>query len=404
MSNQIKHNIEKLQIKILEFGSYASGLLIASIYFSTSLSTVLSVFIGLAWLFSGQFLRVHQTLLDYPVAAWAVLLYACFILGLGYGNASCQDGFAMLMKYRELFFIPVLIPFFSDSCYRDWAWRALLAVSVLTLIDSYLMDMGVLELNRQGDPSFKSRITHSIFIAFFAFYCAHKIHGSSTYRMLYLILLLLSVHNLFFVVEGRTGQLIAVGLCLLFAVQRLPRKKLWLLVLATAVFLAIYVNFSDKASRINEGIENTQAYLKPHPEQTDSSMGQRYTFWHYSLILLREKPIFGHGTGSFAKEYQRVAGEKGLTAQNPHNEFLMIGVQTGLFGILVYGGFLLSQFYYAKKLPEQEKWLAQGVLLSLIIASLFNSPFLDHSGHWFASLIALCFAGAQTASRKPLQS
>jgi hypothetical protein len=47
-------------------------------------------------------------------------------------------------------------------------------------------------------------------------------------------------------------------------------------------------------------------------------------------------------------------------------------------------------------LPDKEKWLAQGVLLSLIVTSLFNSPFLDHTeGHWFASLIALCFASLQ---------
>ena len=35
-------------------------------------------------------------------------------------------------------------------------------------------------------------------------------------------------------------------------------------------------------------------------------------------------------------------------------------------------------------------------LLSLIVTSLFNSPLLDHTeGHWFASMIALCFASLQ---------
>ncbi len=74
----------------------------------------------------------------------------------------------------------------------------------------------------------------------------------------------------------------------------------------------------------------------------------------------------------------------------------MISVQLGLLGLLIYLGFLASQYYYAKKLPNKEKWLAQGVLLSLIVTSLFNSPLLDHAeGHWFASMIALCFASLQ---------
>jgi O-antigen ligase len=62
---------------------------------------------------------------------------------------------------------------------------------------------------------------------------------------------------------------------------------------------------------------------------------------------------------------------------------------------------LSSQYACAGKLPDQEKWLAQGILLSLIITSLFNTPFLDHTeGHWFAIMIALCFATLQTDGKR----
>jgi hypothetical protein len=74
----------------------------------------------------------------------------------------------------------------------------------------------------------------------------------------------------------------------------------------------------------------------------------------------------------------------------------MIGVQLGLIGVFIYLGFLASQYTCAKKLPNKEKWFAQGLLLSLIITGLFNSPFLDHNeGHWYATMIALCFASLQ---------
>ncbi|MGZ8223747.1 MAG: O-antigen ligase family protein, partial [Methylobacter sp.] len=222
---------------------------------------------------------------------------------------------------------------------------------------------------------------------------AHKACADDRYARLYLAVLLLCGYNLFFIVEGRTGQLIFVALILLFAVQRLTRKGLLFSVVAIIIFLALFLSFSEKATRLREGFANTQAYLQPQPEQTESSMGQRYTFWRYSLKLIAEKPLLGHGTGSFAPEYQRVAKGERFITKHPHNEFFMIGVQLGLLGLCVYLGFLASQYYCSRNLPKEDKWLAQGILLSLIITSLFNTPILDHTeGHWFASMIALCFA------------
>ncbi len=369
------------------------ALFVISIYFSTSLSTILSVFIGLQWLFSGRFMALPRVLRCCPVALWALLLFGSFIVGLTYNSATLQEGLAMVNKYRELFFIPVLMGFVSTERFRYWLWNAFIIASIATLLGSSLMDAGVLELNKLGDPCFKSRITHSIFIAFFAFFCAHKAFQEQRYRPLYLIAMAFCLYNLFFVVQGRTGQLVIIGLALLFAWQRFSGKGRLLAIVVIASLLALFVNFSDKTSRLKEGIENTQAYLKPVPEQVDSSMGLRYGFWKNSLILMSGKPLLGYGTGSFTKEYQHLVGDKEFATTNPHNEFLMIGVQLGVLGVLVYVGFLWSQFQCARQLAKPEKWLAQGLLLCLLITSVFNSPFLDHAeGHWFAVLIALCFA------------
>jgi len=385
--------VYQMQLQLLNFGRVLIALFIFSIYFSTSLAVICSAMLGLLWLLSAQFMDLPAVLKKYPVALWALLLYGGFIVGLSYGNAPDSDAFSMVSKYRELFFIPILISFLITARNRYWAWRTFIAASVITLLISYLMNFGVLNVNELGDPSFKSRITHGIFIAFFAFFCAHRFYDDKRYAKLYLTLFILCIYNLFFVIEGRTGQLIVVGLILLFTLQRLTIKKCLFAALIVAVLLALFLNFSDKAGRINEGVANTQAFLQPVPEQTESSMGQRYTFWKYSLKLIAEKPLLGHGTGSFAKEYQRIAAGEPFITKNPHNEFLMIGVQLGLLGLLVYLGFLASQFYYAGKLPDQEKWLAQGLLMSLVITSLFNTPFFDHTeGHWYAGMIALCFA------------
>ena len=388
--------VTRVQSRILEYGSYITVLFIVSIYLSTSLAIILSGLLGLFWIFSAQFMVLPDTLKKNPVAAWSLFLFLCFIFGTCYGTATYSEAFSLLMKYRELLFIPVLISFLTTEQYRCWAWKAFVLASVLILLISYLMYFGILDLNKLGDPSLKSRITHSICISFFAFFCAHKAFGGKHYAKPYWVLFILCMYNLFFIVEGRTGQLIAVSLVLLFGMQRLTKKVLLFTMLVMVILLALFLTFSDKATRINEGFASTQAYLQSHPEKTEFSMGQRFTFWGYSLKLIAEKPLLGHGTGGFAKEYQRIASNELLVTKNPHNEFLMISVQLGLLGLLIYLGFLASQYYYAKKLPNKEKWLAQGVLLSLIVTSLFNSPLLDHAeGHWFTTMIALCFASLQ---------
>jgi O-antigen ligase len=386
--------------RVLNAGSFIMVFFILAIYFSTALALVGSILIALVWLLSGAFVGLPDTIKNYPVAVWSLLLYACFFVGLAYGNAPYEWEIETLKKYRELLFIPVLLPLLSEQRHRDRAWQAFVIASLITLAISFLMSFGILETDPSHGPSLKSRITHGIFIGFFAFYCLHRSINGRQHALLYLPLFLIAIFNVFFVVEGRTGQLITLALIALFALQRFGFKARLLAGLTLVIFLGLFLGFSDKAARIYEGIENTQAYMQETPEQTDSSMGQRYTFWKYSVKLIAEKPLIGHGTGSFAREYARIAEGEQFQTHHPHNEFLLIGVQLGLFGLIPYLGFLGSQLYESRKLPDQEKWLAQGLLVSLLIASLFNTPIYDHTeGHWFAVMIALCFAALESGEK-----
>jgi O-antigen ligase len=386
--------------RLLSYGGFFAVLLLATTYFSTSLSTIMSIIVGLLWLLTAQYKGLPTILRQHPVAAWSLALFVCFIVGASYSSALPHDAVSMVKKYRELIFIPVLIPFLRREPYWDWSWKTFILASILTMIGSYIMEIGIFGTEKQLDPSFKSRITHSIFIAFFAFFCLHKVLDDVRYRWAFIALFCLSLGDLFFVVQGRTGQLIVIALILLFTLQRLGNKGRLLTAVIVILTITLFVSFSDKATRIVEGVDNTRAYLNHQPEKKPTSMGTRYKFWENSLKLVAEKPWFGHGTGSFAEEYKRVTDTHPDNRKNPHNEFLLIAVQLGLMGFFTYLGFLLSQYYCSRALPDKEKWLAQGLLVTLIITSLFNSPFLDHAeGHWFAFMIALCFAPNSSDSK-----
>ena len=141
---------QRVQSRILEYGSFITVLFVVSIYFSTSLAIILSGLLGLFWLLSAQFMVLPGTLKKNPVAAWSLLLFSWFIFGSSYTSATFGDAFSMIMKYRELLFIPVLISFLTTERYRCWVWKAFVIASVLILLISYLMDIGILDLNKHG--------------------------------------------------------------------------------------------------------------------------------------------------------------------------------------------------------------------------------------------------------------
>ncbi len=386
----------RIQPKLLTAGNYSALLLILTTPFSTALTTVATVLLVLFWLITAQFRNLPALYKDQSVPFIAFLLFVYFLLGICYSSASFGDAFRIVGKYRELILITFLIPFVAEEPFRKRAVTAFVIASIITLISSYIIYFcyyfDLVSYTPEDSPSVKSRITHSLFISFFAFYCAHRATEKNAYFKFWIVLFLASVHNLFFIVPGRTGQLIFLLLLVLFSLQRFSKKGVFLSILAGVVFLALFLSFSDKAERILDGFANTYQYFQSDLDDTSTSMGKRLTFWKYTSYLIAEKPWFGFGTGSYAMEYQRVAPRTDFMPGNPHNEFLMITAQLGIGGLILFLGLLASMLLHSLKLTGEPRWITQGVLLVLVINSLFNSTFLDHTeGHWFACLIAIFF-------------
>lgn len=386
---------------MISTGGYIAILLILTLPFSTALTVVFSVALLLLWISSAQFMALPYFVKQNPQTLFALLLFFCLTFAVTYSTAPPEHALTTLSKYRELLLLAVLPPFIQSESTRHWAWNAFIIASVMTLLGSYAIYFGLIDnMQPTKDPSIKNRITHSLLVAFFAFFCAHKSLQANKYSLFYIPLLVLCIHNLFFLVSGRTGQLIFLLLMLLFYIQRFSTKKAVLLITATVMLLLAFIACSDRASRINEGFSQTQNYLHAENGETKTSEGQRLTFWKHSLMLISEAPWLGHGTGSYPTEYSRVAAKTDIASSNPHNEYLMITVQTGIAGLLLFLAFLFSQYRYSLNLINEYKWLAQGVLVALAVNSLFNSTILDFTeGHWFTTMIALCFATLSTSTK-----
>jgi O-antigen ligase len=124
-----------------------------------------------------------------------------------------------------------------------------------------------------------------------------------------------------------------------------------------------------------------------------TSVGQRVEFFTKSLELIKEKPIFGWGTGSYAQQFCRVAiSDEWCQAGkfHPHNQFMAIGVQLGLLGIGIFIYFLWSAIEIARKLDLSLKVLALGLIATLIVDSFLHAPlFLVGEAQFFIIMLGL---------------
>ena len=111
-----------------------------------------------------------------------------------------------------------------------------------------------------------------------------------------------------------------------------------------------------------------------------SSIGLRTLWLSIGIQNLNDKPILGSGVGSYKNSVQHFLEQNTINVKhdlaisnNPHNEFVSMSTQLGLFGLLLYIFFLYSLFKEARK-----RYLAIGAFVIIFVSSFFNSVFYDN--------------------------
>lgn len=237
-------------------------------------------------------------------------------------------------------------------------------------------------------------ITHNFFMSILAFYAAHKCVDSEQKRLkfLWIFIFVLCVFNMFYIAPGRTGMLVFLFLMILFFVQRLSITKLLIsLVVLTVLVLAAFTTSKNFSSRSSLAIKEIQSYQYG---ASRTSLGMRFDWWIDSLAIIKEKPILGHGTGSFTTEHDKfISGSRVMKTDNPHNEFLLIGVQLGIVGIAAFTLLFIAQLLCSFKLDKPDKMFVQGLIIAMVIGCTMNSFLFDsHQGHFWAILSAVYFS------------
>jgi O-antigen ligase len=377
---------------------------------STALDNVLLFLVLLTGILSGIFWRHWTSIWRNPVALAALLLCGLLVLGSFYGQGAGRDAVTVLGKYADILFIALLLPLFKESRYRRYGLALFSAVMVLTLVLSYLIWFGAFEgtqffadRTRDNPVVFKLHITHGILMAFAAYLFAVKARsGMGLMRILMMALGVLAAFNVLFMVQGRTGYLVLGVLGVFYISSLLGRRSLWFGVAgAVAVSIAGYLVSPTLKGRVDIALHEAQVWQPGQGSNEGSSIGTRMDYYTNTLKIIVQHPFIGVGTGGFEKVYrQQIAGTAVAPSNNPHNQFLLIAAQLGLPGLAAFMFLLMAQWRTARNLPaEEERLLARGVVLTMLVGSLFNSMLLDHTeGLFYAWFSGLLFAGYRISS------
>ncbi|OAI15446.1 hypothetical protein A1359_00720 [Methylomonas lenta] len=384
----ILKNTNSLQSRAFSLGEKAVPFFIIAIHFSTAATLVLSIFIALLWLASGQIKYTILIARQAPMILFALLLLAYMLFSISYSLAPYPEAFATLSKYRKLLLLLVLIPFLNTDHQRKRCENFLLAALITSLIIAFAGFFDLLPSDL-SELLLKNHITHSLFMAFLGFFCIHQLYGNKSYRLLWASVLILVVVNLFIVADGRTGQLAFLLLSALFFLQVFSFRTALIFGVTTIAAFTLFLLFSPYAERLHEGIDQSISFYHNDPSVGDTSMGLRLTWWNSTLTIIQQSPWLGDGIGGLPYKFHEIFPNLSQMV-NPHNEYLLITAQLGLLGLFMFLAFLASILRHATHLAQTQRWLLQGIWLSFVASCFFNSSLLDHTeGHWFITLIAL---------------
>lgn len=372
-----------------------------------SLSKVLLVITALVVLLRGKRTTQENTTWQRMWTPRAVLaIVFVFALSLLWTSAPMDQALRALGKYGKFLVIPALLVLIRTHREATLALVAFLGAQTFLLISSWLLYFHMplvwatsnMALDRYA--VFSTYLDQGIMSAVVAAIFWHLKALAPNRPLFYaaVVMSMLALGNVFVVFVGRTGHLVGVVMISMAIFWSLPRRYRFATVLVppALLFLAIF-SFENVAQRFLHTKAEISAYSAGVGAAT--SADNRLDFWRGSAEAILQKPLAGTGVGSWTTEYNRIQSFKYPAHKsigvggNPHQEFLLWGVQLGVGGIFLLVAFLSAVILDLLKMDRSVARAGQSVLAALAVSCLFNSSLYDaYIGDFFCLSLGVLLA------------
>ena len=351
-------------------------------------------------------------ILSHPVGWGSIIFFGILCSSQLYSAGSWEQGSDYVSKYARIAYIPFLAAaLLSERDVRKVLW-AFVAGVVLTVGLSYLNafvpgfcdHIGLSGCGPQNNPFiFKQHITHGFFVALgsglMAFLANQANREGKPFWMVFALYLCsaLAALNVLLMIDGRTGWLVFLVFPAVLMYRKVGVKGLLYAGVAGAAILCTMVLLVPQVQNMLLDAQREYNTWLASGGVSAGRSGMRLTYYGRAIEAIALQPWFGYGLGGVegALKLHGVAG--GIFAlNNPHNQYLLFTLQTGIVGLSLY-------FLYLGALIKgiaMNSTAAMAFLVAYAVGNMFNSFHFDMSeGVLFAIGVAVFF-GLQRAQQK----
>lgn len=318
-----------------------------------------------------------------------VLLLMGSALSMAWSDADWSSALITFVKHSKLLEIVLLIGLIRTAAEARVAITAFAIGQAFMLLSSWLMVVGVDVPWHAHAPTpyvvFSTYLDQSIMFATSASVFWHLRREKMWAPAIGAIGAALAIASTLLVLEGRSGYLVALAAMALAIMWAVPRRlRLAAFVVTPIVILTVVTMGSAQVQeRIGKIVSESQNFARTQKVEVGDSSGWRLNAWYRSIQAIIDEPLHGHGVGAWTFAVKRMEGNiqsptfgEG-TQSNPHQEFLLWGVELGVGGLLLFISSLVCMARDALRFPRPVKRATLAVLVAIAIACLFNSALYD---------------------------
>jgi O-antigen ligase len=349
--------------------------------------------------FSGKLAQVRQNPMCYPVM---VLLAISIVAGLLLERPAGEfwPGFG---HYQTYLFLLLLVAAGAGP-WQAQAVRFFYAGATVAATLFYAKNMGLLPnwgfLRSYAVYGGNKSILLGILLAVAAGWMLHDLVSSQQRRWLAILRLLYVAVAAVALAKTRTGLLIFLVLCLYVLFKSI--RSVWHRVVVAALLVVVagvgMQVVPGVGKRIAGTVEDARNFMQGKEISKD---GVRLDMFRVTLEIIKEKPVTGHGIGTWLQRYtNKVEFTEIEKHTTPHNDYLLYLSEIGIVGL---AGLLLiwaTQFVAAARLGGDMGAKLTMLTIALLIGAMFNAILRDAVfGLAFMILLAIPLAGARRRSQ-----
>ncbi len=336
-----------------------------------------------------------------------LLIVLAFAVSLLWSQASQDIAWLAFVKHGKLLEIVMLIALICNQREARMAIAAFMISQVVLIASSWSLAMGWPVPWATGAVAqfavFSSYLDQSIIFATTAAIFWHLRSELFLPQAPWLnsVVASAALANTLFLLDGRTGYAVALALLTFAGLWNVPRKMrlIFLIVVPVLLVTGAYLSSDKVQSRLTAVVSESQNYADQGG--VESSSGFRLNAWRRSLQAIAQAPMTGFGVGAWTVTVKQIEGagagaEKIFgrgNASNPHQEYLLWGVELGVGGIVILSLLLGSLVRDAFAFPPPVMRATVSVILAMAVACLFNSSLYDAMiGDYFCVALGLLMA------------